>query len=392
MSEIHSLFALTLRQGEFVEAVFSNVRKKSLATYKKLLVRPVDIKGNYLIQLEYHYDKKVMHENLEPGEAARVLEGLMEGYFKQAMVHTVNADFHMLSNKKAVVKILEKKPTKSLVSYAHNQKKQYVLEEDVAHDFLVELGIMSEEGQVFKKKYNKFKQINRYLEILEDAIKSVKFDEVVRVVDFGCGKAYLTFAMYYYFVVLKNQPVEIIGLDLKADVIAHLTEIKERLGYDSLIFKQGDIKNFNWDKQPDIVVSLHACDTATDEAIGKAIEWDTKVIMAVPCCQHEAYTQIAQPEQQLLLKHGILKERFAAMTTDALRANLMEIMGYQTVVMEFIDMEHTPKNLMIRGINSGVKKPEMLDEFKKFTGYWSLRPHLERLLSKQLKEMLMDKE
>jgi SAM-dependent methyltransferase len=328
-----------------------------------------------------------MHENLVPGEACTILTNLMEGYFKQAMVHTVNVDYHLLSNKKGEAKILKKKPTKSLASYAHNLKKQYVLEEDTPHDFLVELGIMSEDGKVIKKKYNKFKQINRYLEILEDAIKSVKFDDVIRVVDFGCGKAYLTFAMYYYFVVLKKIPVEIVGLDLKADVIAHLTEIKERLGYDSLIFQQGDIKNFEWDKEPDIVVSLHACDTATDEAIAKAVEWNSKVIMAVPCCQHEAYTQIGQNDQQLVLKHGILKERFSAMATDAIRANLLEIMGYQTIVMEFVDMEHTPKNLMIRGINTGVKKPELLEEYRNFVSYWSLRPHLERLFSKAIKEM-----
>jgi SAM-dependent methyltransferase len=380
MSDVQTMFRSALKVGNFIEASFSHVRKKSLQTYNKLHVRPVDIKGEYLIQLAYYYDKKVLHENLPYREAADVLSRIMGGYFKQGEVHTMEADFQLLANKKGEVVVKEKKATKELVGLDHDKKKQYVLTEGTPYDFLVALGIMSPEGQVFKKRYAKFRQINRYLEILEDAISSTQFEDVVRVVDFGCGKAYLTFAMYYYFVQKLSLKVEIVGLDLKADVIAHLTELKEQLGYEGLVFYQGDIKDYQATFKPDIVVSLHACDTATDEALAKAVLWGAKVIMAVPCCQHEAFTQIKQPNQQIYLKHGILKERFAALATDAIRANMLELLGYETVVMEFVDMEHTPKNLMIRGVKTeGVKKPSK-DELIQFLKYWSLKPHLVTLL------------
>lgn len=387
MSEASKLFESVLEKGNFIEAIFSNVRKKSLETYSKVQARPIDLKGEYHIQLAYYYDKKVLHENLDVHEAAQVLGRLMDGYFKQGMVHAQGADYHLLSNKKGDLRVIEKKPTKALQDLSHNHKKNYVLEEGVPHDFLVALDIMNAEGKVFKPKYAKFKQINKYLEILEDAIRTVDFDGVIRVVDFGCGKAYLTFAMYYYFVHLLKKPVEIVGLDLKADVIAHLNTLKAKLGYDDLRFQQGDIKDFVWDKSPDIVVSLHACDTATDAAIAKAIDWHAKVIMAVPCCQHEAYGQISQKHQQLVLKHGILKERFSAIATDAIRATLMEVMGYQTVVMEFIDMEHTPKNLMLRGLATGQPKPEKLAEYRQFKEYWRLDPYLGNLLKEKLEKL-----
>lgn len=384
MSDVKNMLRESMVEGELIEMTLSNVRKKSLATFTKVTVRPVEIKGAYLIQLAYHYDEKVMHENLPLTEALPVIQKMMEGYFKQAMVHTSKQDYHVLVSKKGDTKILTKKPTKVLKNFSHNIKKQYVLEEGIPHDFLVALEIMSPEGLVYKRMYHKFRQINRYLEILEDAIKTVAFDETIRVVDFGCGKAYLTFAMYYYLHVIKKKPVEIVGLDLKADVIQSLKQIAHQLKYTDLIFQQGDIQHFKWDKRPDIVVSLHACDTATDEAIAKAIEWDAKVIMAVPCCQHEAYTQIGQSGQNIILKHGILKERLAALSTDAIRATLMELVGYQTIVMEFIDLEHTPKNLMIRGVKGKRGDQAQFDDYKAFTAYWQLKPRLEVLLEDKL--------
>ncbi len=384
MSECKAVLSNAFEKGIFVEGIFSGVRDKKGESYTKIHVRPVDIKGTYRIQLTYSYDQKIMHENLTVEDASVLLSGLMERYFKQAVVHTHSTDYHIVTNKRFEISISTKKGTKSVQPLTHNNRKKYVLEEGIPHDFLVALDIMNTEGKVYKPKFPKFKQINKYLEILEDTIKSVEFESVIRVVDFGCGKAYLTFAMYYYFVKILKKPVEIVGLDLKADVIANLAKLQEKLGYENLRFQQGDIQDFVWDKSPEIVVSLHACDTATDEAIAKAVHWNAKVIMAVPCCQHEAFQQIDQKEQGLFLKHGILKERFSALATDAIRATILEIVGYNTVVMEFVDMEHTPKNLMIRGISNGVSKPEKISEYNNYKQYWHLEPHLGTLLKEQL--------
>lgn len=384
MTELQYLLTNAFKKGTFIDAIISNVRTKSEESYTKIHLRPVDIKDSYRIQCTYSYGTKVIHENLSVSDAVALVCERMEKYFKQASIFTISNDHHILSNKRCELSFSKKKPTKVLQELVHNSKKKYLLEEGVAHDFLVALDIMSPEGKVYKPKYAKFKQINKYLEILEDSIRSVNFDGTIRVVDFGCGKAYLTFAMYYYFVKILKKPVEIVGLDLKADVIANLTSLKTTLGYADLRFQQGDIKDFTWDKRPDIVVSLHACDTATDAAIAKAIQWESKVIMAVPCCQHELFQQVQQKEQNLFLKQGVLKERFSALATDAIRATLMEIVGYQTVVMEFIDMEHTPKNLMIRGVRTEQPKPEMFTEYRKYCSYWNVIPQLEKLLKPTL--------
>ena len=384
-SEYKLLLRSALEQGELIEGVLSSVRKRSLETYSKVTIRPILLKDEYLIQLTYQYDKKVLHENLSPLEAQGVIAHMMSGYFKQGQLYTVDADFQMLSNKSGEVKVLVQKPTKKLKGLQHNVKKQYVLEEGTPVDFLISLGIMTSEGKVHKAKYAKFRQINKYLEILQDAIAKMPMGERVRVVDFGCGKAYLTFAMHYYFVQILKCKVDIVGLDLKADVISELRQLRDSLGYEGLRFEIGDIQNFQWDQTPDIVVSLHACDTATDAALAKAIQWNAKVIMAVPCCQHEAFGQIENPQQQLLLKHGILKERIAALATDAVRAAILSLYGYQTVVMEFVDMEHTPKNLMIRGRFEGIltaeKREEQLALIEAYNTYWSLSPSLINLLS-----------
>ncbi len=383
--DFKSVLTLALEQGTLIEGVFSNVRKRSLETYSKVTVRPILLKDEYLIQLTYQYDKKVLHENLSPLEAQSVLAHMMSGYFKQGQLYTVNSDYQLLANKSGEVKVLKQKATKQLKGMQHNVQKQYLLEEGKPVDFLVELGIMTSEGKVHKAKYAKFRQINKYLEILDDAISKMPVEARVRVVDFGCGKAYLTFAMHYYFVQILNYEVDIVGLDLKADVIADLRQLRDTLGYKGLRFEQGDIQNFQWDQKPDIVVSLHACDTATDAAIAKAILWQSKVIMAVPCCQHEAFGQIENPQQNLLLKHGVLKERYAALATDAIRAAIMSLHGYQTVVMEFVDMEHTPKNLMLRGRFEGAlaedKYAEQLAIIESYTAYWGIKPMLFKLLS-----------
>jgi len=174
----------------------------------------------------------------------------------------------------------------------------------------------------------------------------------VTILDFGCGKSYLTFAMYHYLKELKAYPVRIIGLDLKADVIAHCNELAQKYGYSGLQFLVGDIAQYEGVDAVDMVVTLHACDTATDYALDKAVKWGAKVILSVPCCQHELNQQIENELLQPVLKYGLIKERMAALLTDALRAEILESKGYQVQILEFIDMEHTPKNILIRGVKN----------------------------------------
>ena len=224
-------------------------------------------------------------------------------------------------------------------------------------DFLVELGVQTPEGRVINAKYDKFRQINRYLELIRDILDILPSDRTIRIVDFGCGKSYLTFAMYYYLHQVQQRDIRVMGLDLKADVIRHCSALAEKLHYEGLSFQEGDIQSFQEAGQVDMVVSLHACDRATDYALEKAVKWGASVIMAVPCCQHELNGQIRCDMLQPLLKYGVIKERMAALITDALRANLLEQKGYDTQILEFIDMEHTPKNLMIRAVKSTAVRP-----------------------------------
>lgn len=232
---------------------------------------------------------------------------------------------------------------------------------------------MNKEGKVFNKRYDKFKQINRFLELVEDVIPNIKSKETINIIDFGCGKSYLTFALYYYLVKILQLDVNIIGLDLKEDVIEFCNNVASELSYDKLKFIHGDIKDYKGINKVDMVVTLHACDTATDAALVQAINWNSKVILSVPCCQHEFYSKIQNPVLEPMLKHGIIREKLASLVTDSLRANILEIQGYNVSLLEFIDMEHTPKNILIRAIKSNtidtVVAQEKYDEFKSF---WKL--------------------
>ena len=266
--------------------------------------------------------------------------------------------------------------------------KQYILKEGVGVPFLIDLGIMTSEGKIVKSKYDKYKQINRFLEFIEDILPNLDKDKEISIIDFGCGKSYLTFAMYYYLKELQGYNVKITGLDLKEDVIAKCNELKERYGYDKMQFLKGDIASYEGTNQVDMVVTLHACDTATDYAMYKATIWGAKVILSVPCCQHELNKQISCEEIGSILQHGLIKERMAALFTDALRANLLETLGYKVQVMEFIDMEHTPKNILIRAVKSKTEiservKSKKLMEYQKTIDFLNVNPTLYQLTQSQ---------
>lgn len=349
----------------FNELVNENLTKLILSnpteTQKgsKVTVRPLLLKGELRFQEALYRENKVFHYNAADEEIIERLLTYMEDNFRQAEV--VNGEYQavVLVSKKGRITIRKKRlkkddketPNRGVKTLqAHNRTKRYILEEGQPVDFLVGLGVQTSDGHIVKAKYDKFRQINRYLEFIEDVLKALPQDRLLYIIDFGCGKSYLTFAMYYYLHELKQYNVQIIGLDLKRDVIDNCNALAKQYGYTGLYFERGDISSYECDHPVDMVVSLHACDTATDYAIDKAVRWNAKVILAVPCCQHEVNRQIKNAELGQILKYGLIKERMSALITDAIRANLLEEMGYETQILEFIDMEHTPKNLLIRAV------------------------------------------
>ncbi|GAE09421.1 conserved hypothetical protein [Paenibacillus sp. JCM 10914] len=304
-----------------------------------------------------------------------------------SVIHTLEADYQVLISKKYKVSILTKSPTKTKSDLSHNRKKTYILEEGEPIAFLVELGIMSEEGKVFARKYDKFKQINRFLEMVEDVLPHLPADRPLTIVDFGCGKSYLTFALYHYLAVKQRRQLQVVGLDLKADVIEHCSILAQKMHYDHLRFLVGDIADYNELDQVDMVVTLHACDTATDAALEKAVRWGASVILSVPCCQHELFSQVDSPVMEPLLSHGILKERFSALATDGIRAKLLDLMGYRTQLLEFIDMEHTPKNILIRAVKgSAGDRAKLWSEYTAFRDFLNASPYLEKACKDLLPE------
>ena len=338
------------------QIVISGPRKKEGAF--KIKIRPVMVKGEVCFQETLSKGAQVFHKNYTREEAAEAVLSYMEE-FKQLTGESVEERLHVLVGKRGnmMIKRQKKKGEQAggLPDMSHNRAKKYLLEEGRAVPFLVDLGVQTQEGKIIHARYDKFRQINRYLEFVEDILPTLYKQncEHLNIIDFGCGKSYLTFALYYYLHELKGMDVHITGLDLKGDVIERCRRLGKKYGYEDLDFYQGDIKDYQQAGRVDMVVSLHACDTATDFALKKAVDWGAEVIFAVPCCQHEVNGQIENELLSPVLKYGILKERIAALVTDGIRANLLEEAGYEAQILEFIDMEHTPKNLLIRAVKKG---------------------------------------
>ena len=339
---------------ELVDMTLSN--RKYAGDIQKIKIRPVIIKDQLLFQAAQYTKTQVFHKNIEEGQIQTWVMNLIRNEFKQTHVQTGDRDYTILSGKKGNItvkvhplKVCSKAARQDL---SHNRKKTYILPEGTPVPFLIDLGVMTGEGKIVRSKYDKYRQINRFLEFIQDVLPELPKDRQLTIIDFGCCKSYLTFAMYYYLNILMGYSVKMIGLDLKADVIRHCNELRDKYGYNNLEFIHGDIADFEGADAVDMVVTLHACDTATDYALYKAIRWNARVILSVPCCQHELNGQIKNDVLSPVLQYGLLKERMSALITDGLRANLLEIMGYKTQILEFIDMEHTPKNILIRGVRS----------------------------------------
>lgn len=399
---LESMLDLLLNE-QLIQLILSNpVQKDGL---QKVKLRPLMIKDSLRYQAEEFAGNQAFHKNLDCDEAkAYVIEKLQKD-LRQAEVLSELGSATVLVSKKGTMTVKVKRKmvsggnagatgcpvsgagvvsegnlkAETLARLQHNRGKRYVLEEGTPVPFLVELGVMTAEGKIVRTRYDKFRQINRFLEFIEDILPKLDKSRETTIIDFGCGKSYLTFAMYYYLHVLKEYPIRVIGLDLKKDVIAHCNRLAEQYGYDKLNFYHGDIASYEGVDHVDMVVTLHACDTATDFALAKAVRWGAKVILSVPCCQHELNRQMDNELMKPVLQYGLIKERMAALYTDALRAELLESQGYRTQILEFIDMEHTPKNILLRAVFDG-KKKENLKEITEIMNFLQVQPTLYQLL------------
>lgn len=367
---------------DLVDIIISNPKNKAAAS--KIKIRPVLIRNTLSFQATSYVGKQVFHENFDETDIRKKLKDWLTYDYKQGQFLMNGQSADVLSNKKGNLTIKYKENTalkRVQAPLSHNRSKRYILEEGTTVPFLVDLGVMTKEGKIVHSRYDKFRQINRFLEFIEDILPQLDKSSKQTIIDFGCGKSYLTFAMYYYLKVLKGYDIRIIGLDLKEDVIEHCQELADGYGYTELQFLTGDIASYSGVDKVDMVVTLHACDTATDYALYKAVKWGAAVILSVPCCQHEANGQIQNSEIADILKYGILKERMAALITDGIRANLLEQCGYKTQILEFIDMEHTPKNLLIRAVKDkkANNKREGSNEYNS-ESFFSLELTLHKLL------------
>lgn len=339
---------------KLIDMVISGQKNKSEDKAVKVRIRPVILKNEIEYQVSEFVGRKVLHSNHGAADVKKKIIDYMTEDFKQAQINMTDAAATILSSKSKTLTCKYKKAGQLKVQrdLSHNRTKKYIIQEGKPVAFMIDLGVMGQDGKIIRTRYDKFRQINRFLEYIEDILPKLDKERELTIIDFGCGKSYLTFAMYYYLKELKGYNIRIIGLDLKEDVIEHCNELRTRYGYDKLDFYVGDIATYKDVDKVDMVVILHACDTATDYALAKAVKWGAEVILSVPCCQHEANRTIKSDILSPVMDYGILKERMAAIVTDAARAKLLTANGYDTQILEFIDMEHTPKNLLIRAVKS----------------------------------------
>jgi SAM-dependent methyltransferase len=364
--------------NNMTKAVLSKPRLKSNEEIKIVINKKE--KG---YQAESYTKTQVFHKNLSNEDTANFFVENAGKAFLQANVWTSCHEYIMLSSKKGNMTVKRKDITSAVkTNTSHNKKKNYIIEEGSDVPALVDMGIFTKDGKVVSQMYDKFRQINRFVEIIDDTIKNSDFKKL-NIIDFGCGKSYLTFILYHYFTKIKNIDVKITGLDLKKDVIENCNKSAQKYGYTNLRFELGDINGYKTDENIDMVITLHACDTATDYALYNAINWNAKLIFSVPCCQHEVNSQINSDKLSILTRYGILKERTSAIITDAIRGNMLTSCGYKTQIMEFIDMAHTPKNVLIRATKQYVPektKLKAMEETESIIEEFNLSPTLYNLL------------
>lgn len=363
-----------------IRGTISNPRNNS--KYIKGYIRPVEIKGNSMMQIELFTETQSFAHNYNYDEFSEIINTIMLDSFFQLNIITNEYNYsfkytkknHLLSNK------IKNKEIKTLLNVSHNKQKKYILNDGNIIPPLVDLGVMTQDGKIVPSYYDKYRQINRFLEIIDDTIKAFKEQEL-NIIDFGCGKSYLTFIVYYYLVNIKNIKTNIVGLDLKADVIKKCNEISKKYGYNSLNFEIGDISLYKPHFRVDLIITLHACDVATDYAMYHAIKLHSKYLLSVPCCQHEINNQIKK-SSSFLASYGIVKERMSALLTDTIRAKLLEYSGYNVDILEFVDFDASPKNLLVRAKYTGNSNAKALDEVKQILDEFTIDQTLYKLLFK----------
>lgn len=370
--------------SKLIKAVISNSKDKN-AEYRKIGINLKEkSNGEEFYQIEKFTQKQVFHENISEKELNDKFVEFMEMGYRQADIWSEGINFNIKISKKEKVFIGKKRTDNSSVAQKtkqHNKKKEYILKEGMDIQPLIDLGVFTKDGKVVNSKYDKYKQINRFIELIDHEIRKQNFEELT-ILDFGCGKSYLTFVLYYYFTEIKKINVNMIGLDLKEDVIKNCNEIAKRYGYKNLRFEMGDINGYRFNNKVDMVITLHACDTATDYALYNAVKWNTKMIFSVPCCQHELNAQMKPQNLSILSNYGIIQERVASLMTDSIRGNLLEAAGYRTQLLEFIDIAHSPKNILIRAVKGNIseeKKNKCIDEVEKLISEFSFNPTLYKL-------------
>lgn len=363
-----------------IKGAISNPRNNS--KYIKGYIRPVEIKGNSMMQIELFTKTQSFAHNYNYDEFSEIINNIMLDSFFQLNIITNEYNYsfkytkknHLLSNK------IKNKEIKTLLNVSHNKQKKYILNDGNIIPPLVDLGVMTQDGKIVPSYYDKYRQINRFLEIIDDTIKDFKEQEL-NIIDFGCGKSYLTFIVYYYLVNIKNIKTNIVGLDLKADVIKKCNEIAKNYRYNSLNFEIGDISLYKPHFRVDLIITLHACDVATDYAMYHAIKLHSKYLLSVPCCQHEINNQIKK-SSSFLASYGIVKERMSALLTDTIRAKLLEYSGYNVDILEFVDFDASPKNLLVRAKYTGNSNAKALDEVKQILDEFKIDQTLYKLLFK----------
>ena len=381
VNNMEKIIEKIVNNHSIIKIIVSNPRKKS-EEVKKITLRPVIIHGEEMFQMESHFSNKVTHANCSRESLTGTLYESMKKY-KQMNIFSKEEDIQILAGKieKPHVKTSKAALSCDSVCKSHNRQKNYIIEEGKPCDFLIALGVMTKDGQVVKKYYNKFRQINRFLEIISDSLPAIDKD-YLKIIDFGCGKSYLTFAVYYYLVKMLGKKVNITGLDLKENVIRDCNRIAEELNYEGLEFRLGDIADYK-DTGCDMIITLHACDTATDYALINAVSWNTRLILSVPCCQHELFSQIDNATDNAFLKHGILKDKFTEILTNGIRGLMLEACGYDVSMIEFTSLEHTAKNVMIKAVKSEKPskkhKEKALSQYEELKEKYRINPTIEKL-------------
>lgn len=347
--EIISELLSHIKNNNLSKITFSNIRNKELEL-DKVIAKLVNIKNNINIQFEYRYKRIIKHENIITADADKIKIMLEELFSLAKDISVITSDeiINIKISKKFKVSINKKKTEKKNISFEHNTSKEYFLDEKQKYDFLIELGIQNKEGKILKARFNKFRQINKYLEFIKHATTQLDTKNQITILDFGSGKSYLTFSAYYYLTEILKLNVKIIGIDLKKEVIEHCNNIAKKLNFTNLEFIYGDVIDYENKNKIDMVISLHACNTATDIALLKSLGWNAKVFFAVPCCQKEVNSQLDSTFISFMLKHGIIKEKFSTLLTDSIRSEVLEVFGYKSDIVEFISEENTPKNQLIR--------------------------------------------